>query len=125
LFINIGTTTEAVAHALQSRRNLRVMTNNLHVAMRLSRFCQFLADIIGVPVQRPAMLESTALGAAVLAGLATGLFASLEDSSAQRAQGRCFTPAMPAVQRKTLLAGWHAAVRLALPATNTQGTEQA
>ena len=88
-------------------------------------FCQFLADILGVPVQRPAMLESTALGAAVLAGLATGLFASLEDSSARRAPGHCFTPAMAAGQRKTLLAGWHAAVRLALPpATNTEGTEQ-
>ena len=82
-------------------------------------FCQFLADILDVPVQRPAMLESTALGAAVLAGLATGLFASLEDSSAWRLSGSSFTPAMPAARRDALVAGWHAAVRLALAPGNT------
>ena len=77
-------------------------------------FCQFLADTLGVPVQRPAMLESTALGAAVLAGLATGLYATLAESSARRAPGRCFAPAMPTARRDALVAGWHAAVRLAL-----------
>ena len=52
LFINIGTTTEAVAHALQSRRNLRVVTNNLHVAMRLSKREDFEVTVAGGIVRR-------------------------------------------------------------------------
>ncbi len=86
-------------------------------------FCQFLADMLGVPVQRPAMLESTALGAALLAGLGSGLFASLEDGSARRAPGLCFAPCMAAGRRSALVAGWHAAVRMAL--TPADGTREA
>jgi glycerol kinase len=73
---------------------------------------QFQADILHCPVHRSAIRESTALGAAMLAGLACGLWT--EDRL--RAFGRhaqCFEPAMPEVRRKTLYAGWQRAVRKA------------
>lgn len=71
---------------------------------------QFLADILDLPVERPKVLETTALGAAMLAALADGRFASLEETRTlwQRDQG--FTPLMPADQRQGLLAGWDDAI---------------
>ena len=72
---------------------------------------QFQADVLGVPVERPEQLETTALGAAVLAGLAAGVwpdreaFAALDTGAVTR-----FEPAMPAEQREALLEGWHRAV---------------
>ena len=77
-------------------------------------FCQFLADILAVPVDRPAMLETTALGAAFLAGLATGLYTGLDAFAAGRAPGRRFAPRMEQVARATLLDGWRRALALAL-----------
>jgi len=72
--------------------------------------CQFLADILEVAVERPANLETTALGAAFHAGLATGVWADLEAVSATRAQAECFRPKMEAGLRQKLLAGWKRAV---------------
>ena len=72
--------------------------------------CQFLADILAVAVERPANLETTALGAAFHAGLATGVWADLEAVSATRAQAECFRPKMEAGLRQELLAGWKRAV---------------
>jgi glycerol kinase len=72
--------------------------------------CQFLADILEVAVERPANLETTALGAALHAGLATGVWADLEAVSATRAQAECFGPKMEAGLRQKLLAGWKRAV---------------
>ena len=71
---------------------------------------QFLADILQVSVQRPQNLETTALGAAFLAGLATGVWNGLEalEGTWQRSDG--FTPAMPAKRRSHLVAGWREAV---------------
>jgi glycerol kinase len=77
-------------------------------------FCQFLADVLDVPVQRPAMLESTALGAAVLAGLATGLHATLPLHSGEPASFRRFAPRMIEQRRQQLLHGWRNAMELAL-----------
>jgi glycerol kinase len=72
--------------------------------------CQYLADILDCPVERPAVVETTALGAAYLAGLAVGVYPSIEHiSDGWRADGR-FAPAMPAATRETRLAGWEAAV---------------
>ena len=79
-------------------------------------FCQFLADILEVPVDRPAMLETTALGAAVLAGLATGLYGGTADIAASRTPGRRFTPSMAQATRTALVSGWRRALTLALPA---------
>jgi glycerol kinase len=72
--------------------------------------CQFLADILQLPVERPQNLETTALGAAFLAGLATGVWPDLGALGAIW-QGRdCFTPRMAKEPRDTLIAGWRNAV---------------
>lgn len=76
--------------------------------------CQFLADILQVPVERPENLETTALGAAFLAGLATGLWNDLDALSATWRRRDCFEPAMDPERRRRLLEGWHAAVAKAL-----------
>jgi len=77
-------------------------------------FCQFLADVVDAPVERPAELETTALGAAFLAGLATGVWPDLKTIAGTWTSGTVFTPAMPAVRRNELLAGWRTALRRAL-----------
>ena len=71
---------------------------------------QFQADVIGVPVHRPACIETTALGAAYLAGLASGYWDSREDVRRNWALGRVFEPDCPPGERERLLAGWHRAV---------------
>lgn len=71
---------------------------------------QFQSDILGVPVLRPQVAETTALGAAYLAGLATGFWSSRAEIAEQWAVDRRFTPQMPADQREALYAGWQQAV---------------
>lgn len=75
---------------------------------------QFLADITGLPVDRPRQTESTALGAAFLAGLGAGLLANTDRISACRQQDRLFTPSLSKDERDHLHAGWHAAVHRVL-----------
>ncbi len=71
---------------------------------------RYLADMLDLPVERPAVTETTALGAACLAGLSAGVFASL-DECAQRWQCAArFEPAMTREQREPLLDGWKDAV---------------
>jgi glycerol kinase len=72
---------------------------------------QFQADILGVTVVRPKVLETTALGAAYLAGLHTGVWASLEEIAAQWQMQRRFTPQMPRDEAGALLARWREAVQ--------------
>ncbi len=72
--------------------------------------CGFLADMLDIIVERPVETETTALGAAYLAGLQVGLFASLEDISARWQAEREFDPTMDSHQRNLLLADWHEAV---------------
>ena len=76
---------------------------------------QFQADLMRRPVRRPAMLETTALGAALLAGLAVGLWRS-PNQVRDRIAGRSkrFKPAMRQAERAHLLALWHAAVERTL-----------
>lgn len=71
---------------------------------------QFQADILGVPVQRPQVAETTALGAAYLAGLAVGYWDSFDDVTHNWAVDRVFNPSMPDAQRKQLYRGWQRAV---------------
>ncbi len=71
---------------------------------------QFQADILGVAVQRPKVSETTALGAAYLAGLATGFWSGEKEVSEQWAIDRTFEPTMSADQRESLYAGWKKAV---------------
>jgi glycerol kinase len=71
---------------------------------------QFQADILGVPVVRPASVETTALGAACLAGLAVGYWNNRDELAANWAVGRRFEPAMDEGCRQELTSGWHRAV---------------
>jgi glycerol kinase len=71
---------------------------------------QFQADILGVPVVRPKVLETTALGAAYLAGLHTGVWSSREEIAAQWQMQRRFEPRMARAEAAGLLARWREAV---------------
>ena len=71
---------------------------------------QFQADILGVPVVRPQVLETTALGAAYLAGLAVGYWASSDDIGANWHVDRRFEPNMPTARAAELRASWDKAV---------------
>ena len=71
---------------------------------------QFQCDLLGVPLLRPKVTETTALGAAYLAGLATGFWKSREDIARHWALDRTFEPAMHRKKREALYAGWKAAV---------------
>jgi glycerol kinase len=74
---------------------------------------QFQADVLGIPVERPDLVETTALGAAGLAGIGVGLWPSAEEFLSGRRFSR-FNPKMSAADRERLLAGWHRAVDCAL-----------
>jgi glycerol kinase len=71
---------------------------------------QFQADLLGVPVLRPKVVETTALGAAYLAGLATGVYAGTDEITAQWQVERRFEPIMPRDQASALMARWDHAV---------------
>jgi len=72
--------------------------------------CQFLADVTGLPIERPRYTETTALGAALLASVGAGLAADLTDAAQMWALEREFQPSMPAPRRERLLEGWRKAV---------------
>src|SRR3954471_9114531 len=72
---------------------------------------QFLADILELPVERPIVTETTALGAAYLAGLHTGVYASLDSVAAAWQRERLFDPDMNPSDRARLYEGWRRAVR--------------
>lgn len=73
---------------------------------------QDLADMLAIPVERPAQVETTALGAAMLAGVGAGWFGTLEEAaSAMRGDVRCFNPAMANAVRAERVAHWDAALR--------------
>jgi glycerol kinase len=71
---------------------------------------QFQADLLGVPVHRPAVLETTALGAAYLAGLATGFWSNVEELKQHRAADTVFTPKADKKQMERLQNNWREAV---------------
>ena len=71
---------------------------------------QFQADVLGVPVERPAVTETTALGAAYLAGLAVGYWSSQAELVQQWQVDKTFEPSMDADRRESLYAGWQKAV---------------
>lgn len=71
---------------------------------------QDLADILDLGVERPCFAETTALGAAMLAGVGCGMFRDLAEASAMRGQVEAFTPAMDSDTRERRLTGWRKAV---------------
>jgi len=74
---------------------------------------EFQAGILGVPVRRPALVETTARGAAGLAGLATGVWDDAREFLESGEEARVFSPALDTGERETLLRGWRRAVRTA------------
>ncbi|NDJ75465.1 MAG: glycerol kinase GlpK [Chloroflexi bacterium] len=127
--ITRGTTKAHIARAtldaiaLQSRDVLQAMHQDSGIELSALRvdggaaqndlLMQIQADVLGVPVQRPAVTETTALGAAYLAGLATGFWSSPQVIADQWRIERTFEPRMAASQRDTLIAGWQRAVERA------------
>ena len=71
---------------------------------------QFLADLLDVAVERPTVIETTALGAAYLAGLQAGVFRSFDDIREHWQRDACFRPALPEVERSRLVHGWEKAL---------------
>jgi glycerol kinase len=113
----VRATLESLAY--QSRDVIDVMNRDSGVAIRELRvdggaaangfLMQFQADILGVPVERPEMVETTAQGAGFLAGLGVGFWSAAELQALPH-PGRVFEPRMPAADRERLYAGWRAAV---------------
>jgi len=75
---------------------------------------QDLADMLGIEVERPAFVETTAMGAAMLAGVGAGLFRSLEDAAGLRGEMRVFRPELDRTERQRRLDGWGRAVKSVL-----------
>ena len=73
-------------------------------------FCQWLADLTGRPIERPEVVETTALGAAYLAGLGAGIYASLDEVAASWRCERRFDPKISTDERDAKYAGWKEAV---------------
>ncbi len=107
--------TRDVVAAMQADSGIALQTLRVDGGMVRNDFLmQFQADILGCPVERPSVTETTALGAAYLAGLATKFWASQDEIGAQWGVERRFEPSMSADQRESLYAGWQAAVKRAL-----------
>jgi glycerol kinase len=114
----VRATLESLAY--QSRDVIDAMNDESGVPLRELRvdggacandfLMQFQADLLGVPVDRPALVETTAAGAAFLAGLGVGLWKDAASLAAHRRRDRLFTPSMPPERREALYAGWKAAV---------------
>jgi len=75
---------------------------------------QFQADLLGIPVVRPQVIETTALGAAYLAGLSCGVYGNLDELSAQWRAERTFRPTLPRERAAELMLNWERAVRQAV-----------
>jgi glycerol kinase len=112
---------EAIAY--QTRDVLDAMTADAGVAVRALKvdggaaandfLCQFQADVLATDVVRPAVIETTALGAAYLAGLGSGIWRSLDAVAERHAVERTFHPAMTADARARGHDGWRRAVQRA------------
>jgi glycerol kinase len=91
---------------------MRPVTLKVDGGMAQNRlFMQRLADVAGLAVLRPRITESTAFGAACLAGLGGGLYGSLDDVAALARTDARFEPALEQPSRHAEIAGWHAALR--------------
>lgn len=118
----VRATLEAVAY--QTRDVVQVMMRDAGLKLDTLRvdggatanqwLMQFQADMLGVPVQVPSTAETTALGAAYLAGLAVGFWDSKDQIAAQWAVSREYQPRMSEDQRESLYASWGLAVQRAL-----------
>jgi glycerol kinase len=108
---SIAYQTADVLHAME--RDAAIRLSELRVdggAARNDMLMQFQADLLGVPVVRPRITETTALGAAYLAGLAVGYWKSDEEIAAQWQVDRAFEPGADRAASAELMARWHKAL---------------
>jgi glycerol kinase len=106
--------TRDVLEAMQQDAGIRVPEMRVDGgAAANTLLLQFQADILGIPLVRAKSVETTARGAAFLAGLATGMWSSLADIAAQWQGEARYTPRMSAARREELYAGWRRAVERA------------
>jgi len=104
-----------VLNLMQREANLQLKTLKVDGgASANTTLLQFQADLLNVPVRRPVVSETTALGAAYLAGLAVGYWKDFNDVASNWALDREFTPNMPAEKREKLVKGWTKAVQRSL-----------
>ncbi len=117
----VRATIESIAHSTADL--LRTITASSEISVPALRvdggaaandfLMQFQADLLGVPVERPAMLETTALGAAGLAGIATGVWSSMDELRGDD-DFRRFEPRIDAAERSARMRAWERAVHAAL-----------
>ena len=106
--------TNDVLHAMEQDADIRLAALRVDGGASANNFLmQFQADISDAPVQRPACVETTAMGAAYLAGLAVGYWENKEQVRSNAAISRVFTPDMGEERREMLLKGWRRAVNCA------------
>lgn len=128
----VRATLESIAY--QVHDVLRAMEQDAGVQLKLLKtdggasanhfLMQFQADILDTKVQRPVCIETTALGAAYLAGLATGFYKSKEDIKRNWKLDRTYFPGMEDERRHELLKGWEKAVRCALYWAEEDGADE-
>jgi len=100
-----------VLHAMEKDAKLRLSELRVDGGACVNNLLmQFQADVLGVPLVRPQNAETTALGAAYLAGLAVGFWKDQREISKQQKVDRRFVPSMKPAARKELLAGWQRAL---------------
>ena len=114
----IRATLEAIAY--QSRDVIEAMQDDSGISLSQLKvdggavgnnfLMQFQSDILGVQVQRPAVTETTALGAAFLAGLSSGFWSGIDDISQKCSIDMTFNPSMEPLKRENLYSGWKKAV---------------
>lgn len=103
--------TRDVLEAMQEDSKIELATLMVDGGATANNFLmQFQSDILGVEVERPLVTETTALGAAYLAGLAVGFWSSKEDIATNRISGRTFTSKFDIATRSKLYKGWKKAV---------------
>jgi glycerol kinase len=121
-----GTTKEHITRAVlesicyQSMDVLRAMEKDTGIPIKQFKvdggatintfLMQFQSDIMNLPVERPVIMETTALGAAYLAGLSTKFWSSIDDIRSSWKLERAFTPNMPEEKRAKYIQGWKTAV---------------
>ena len=103
--------THDVLMAMKNEATLPLTTLRVDGGASANNFLlQFQSDILGIPLLRPACVETTAWGAATLAGLATGIFADKAELKREWNADREFLPQMKDAEREKLLSGWNRAV---------------
>ncbi|TFE24724.1 glycerol kinase GlpK [Cohnella luojiensis] len=111
--------TKDVLSAMEIDAGMRLKALSVDGGAVMNAFLmQFQSDMLGVPVERPAVHESTALGAAYLAGLAVGVWSGKEEIRRLKKIERVFEPAMDDKRREKLHGGWLRAVRAAMAFKN-------